>query len=62
MLKGHSGGFDFLKKKFEILFFGQGQDLVQAQTGYQAQPGLQKFQVQVLCQYSTFWPENHFTW
>ena len=62
MVNRHSGGFDFLKKKLEILFFGQGQDQVQAQPGFQAQPGLQQVQVQILLGYSTFWPENHFTW
>ena len=60
MVNGHSGGFDFLKKELEMLFFGQGQYQAQAQPGFQAQPDLQ--QVQVLRGYSTFWPENHFTW
>ena len=52
----------FFEKKIEILFFGQGQDQVQAQPGFQVQPSLQQVQDQVLCRYSTFWPENHFTW
>ena len=52
----------FFEKKLEILLFDQGQDQVQTQPGFQAQPGLQQVQVQVLRGYSTFWPENHFTW
>ena len=54
--------FDILKKKFEIFFLGHGQAQVRAQPGFQAQPGLQQIQVQVLRRYSTFWPENHITW
>ena len=41
---------------------GQGQDQVQANAGFQAQPCFQRVQVHVLRGYSAFWPENHFTW
>ena len=41
--------------------FGFGQDQVQAQSGFPAQPGLQQVQVKFLGRYSIFWPENHFT-
>ena len=44
----------------ENFLFCQGQGQVQAQSGFHAQPSLQ--QVHDLCGYSTFWPENHFTW
>ena len=50
---GHTGGYDLLKKNSKFYF-------VQDQGQVQAQPGLQ--QVQVLREYSTFWPVNHFTW
>ena len=40
MLNKQCGGFDIMKKKFEIFYF-VSQDEVQAQLGFQAQPGLQ---------------------
>ena len=54
-------GSIFWKKNWNFIV-GQGQGQVQAQYGFQAQPGLQQVQVQVLCVYSTIWPENHLTW
>ena len=50
------------KKNIWNFIFGEGQGQVQAQPGFQAQPGLQQVQVQILRRHSTFWPENHFTW
>ena len=52
----------FLEKKIEISFLVHGQVQEQAQPGFQAQPGMQQGQVQVLSGYSIFWPENHLTW
>ena len=49
-------------KLFEIWFLAHDQVQVQAQPGFQAQPGLQQVQVEVLSGYSTFWPENHLKW
>ena len=52
----------FFDKKCEDFVFGYGQAQVQAEPGFQAQPGLQEVWVQVLRRYSTYGPENHFTW
>ena len=50
------------QKKISKFFPGQGQDQVQANAGFQAQPCFQRVQVHVLRGYTAFWPENHFTW
>ena len=52
----------FFEKKISHFLFCQGQGHVQAQPGFQAQPSLQQVQVHVIHGYSTFWPEDHFTW
>ena len=52
----------FFEKNIELLFVSHGQAQVRAQPDFQAQPGFQQIQVHVLRRYSTFWPENHFTW
>ena len=48
MVNGHSGAFDFFEKEFINFSLGQGLGQVQAQPGFQAQPGLQEAQVHIL--------------
>ena len=53
VLNRHCGGLDFLIKNLKF-YSGQGQGQVQVQHDFQAQPGFEHGEIQVLSGYLTF--------
>ena len=62
MLNKQGGEFYFLQQKILIYFSGHGLIRVQAQPGFQVQPGLRQVQLQILHKYVLIKVFNFFAW
>ena len=62
VVNGQCGRFDFLKKNFENFDFVRVRARFKFSLVFSLRPVCSKFKFMLSAGYSTFWPENHFTW